>query len=116
MYLKANLLRISNKTLVRAIADHTGHPISTVKDVFQSMALLVPEYLSKGLTANLWGMGTFRTGKRTGRVLTGGPMKGKVQQDSVVVKFRPSKALSSSVRLLAVESKEATERDPKRNS
>ncbi len=88
--------------------------MSTVKDVFLSMSLLIPEYLSKGLTANLWGLGTFRTGKRTGRVLTGGPLKGRVQPDSVVVKFRPSSCLQSSTRLLAAEAKEKTERRPKR--
>lgn len=95
-------MRHSNKTLVRRIADYTGHPMSTVKDVFLAMAIIVPEMLSEGLKANLWGLGTFRLGKRTGRVLTGGPLKGKVQQDSVVAKFRSSRVLSSSIRVLKV--------------
>lgn len=95
-------MRHSNKTLVRRIADQTGHPMSTVKDVFLAMSTIVPEMLSEGLRVNLWGLGTFRLGKRTGRVLTGGPLKGKVQQDSVVAKFRSSRILSSSVRLLKV--------------
>ena len=107
---------ISNKTLVRAIAEHTGHPVSTVKDVFLSMSLLIPEYLSKGFRANLWGLGSFRTSKRTGRVNATGPLKGRGQPDSIIVKFRPSKALASAVNLLAVDPQEAAERGPKRIS
>ncbi len=97
---------VSNKSFIKHLNDNTGIPIRTLRMILLAMANFTQEQLAQGHRVNIWGMGTFFTKVRTGRVHTkervttgrGGHIKvipPHTQEDNFQVKFEPSFVLKA---------------------
>lgn len=75
-------------------------PTRAVKEVFQALAVVVPEMLAEGFTANIWSLGTFSLRWRKERFYASNPSNpfSGHQPETCNVKFTAGQPFKDQVR------------------
>ena len=94
---------IKHKETVALVAKHSDLYLYEVEDSINSLAIILSQKLSEGLSVHIKGVGTFSPKQRASRVvkshLKGIQSEYEVPSD-VVVKFKPDSTLKNKVSLI----------------